>query len=50
MIKWIATAIAAFFLLMVFLVVLAALSGFADVPCQDGVWDAQKQICIQTHM
>lgn len=25
------------------------LTGFADVPCQDGVWDASKHTCIPTH-
>jgi hypothetical protein len=25
------------------------LSGFADVPCQDGIWDAGKHTCIPTH-
>lgn len=24
------------------------MSGFADVPCQDGVWDAARQTCVPT--
>lgn len=28
------------------LLAVLALSGFADVPCQDGSWDAAKKTCI----
>jgi hypothetical protein len=24
------------------------MSGFADVPCEDGVWDSVRQRCIPT--
>jgi len=28
------------------LTVLMALTGFGDVPCQDGRWDAAKYTCV----
>ncbi len=28
------------------LLAVLVLSGFADVPCQDGRWDAAKKTCI----
>ena len=28
------------------LLAVLALAGFADVPCQDGHWDASKKTCI----
>lgn len=28
------------------LLAVLALSGFADVPCQDGSWNAAKKTCI----
>ena len=28
------------------LLAVLVLSGFADVPCQDGSWDAAKKTCI----
>jgi len=31
---------------LVTLLAVLALSGFADVPCQDGSWDAVKKTCI----
>lgn len=30
------------------LVAVGLLTDFATVPCQDGVWDADKQRCIPT--
>ncbi|WP_346359700.1 hypothetical protein [Bosea sp. (in: a-proteobacteria)] len=28
------------------LIAILVLSGFADVPCQDGSWDGTKKTCI----
>lgn len=38
--KWILLAV------LVSAVLLFLWSGFADVPCQDGVWDAFRQTCV----
>jgi hypothetical protein len=44
--KWFAIAVAAAGLLTA--LSLFIFSGFADVPCQDGVWDSKKQTCVPT--
>lgn len=34
--------------IVVLLLAALAYSGFADVPCQDGLWDAERQTCVPT--
>lgn len=48
MIKWLIGLAVLAILLMLALIVLAALTGFPDIPCQDGIWDDAKNTCIQT--
>lgn len=48
MTRWLIGAGVAFFLLSALLLFLAAYTGFADVPCQDGIWDEAKQTCVPT--
>lgn len=38
--KWLMLGAAVAVLLLIFW------SGFADVPCQDGTWDAFRQTCV----
>jgi Na+/H+-translocating membrane pyrophosphatase len=28
------------------LLVIAAVTGFADIPCQDGTWDEARKTCV----
>jgi hypothetical protein len=42
--KWIIGLLAA----LAALFVLLAYIGFADVPCQDGIWDEARQTCVPT--
>jgi hypothetical protein len=39
---------ALFCVLLGLLLVIAALTGFADIPCQDGYWDETRQTCVPT--
>ena len=41
--KWIVAAAAVVFVLAVLLLIF---TGFADVPCQDGVWDEARETCV----
>jgi hypothetical protein len=43
--KWVFLGGLALFLMLAALLVF---SDFADVPCQDGYWNADKQTCIPT--
>jgi hypothetical protein len=48
MIMWLAGLAALLVVLMALLVALAAFTGFADIPCQDGVWNEAKHTCVPT--
>lgn len=44
---WLVSA-ACVFVALVLLLAILALSGFADIPCQDGRWDETRHICVPT--
>ncbi|CAH1691381.1 hypothetical protein BOSEA31B_20624 [Hyphomicrobiales bacterium] len=46
--KWAVIGLVAVGAAYLALVALAVLTDFADIPCQDGRWDAAKKSCVPT--